>query len=383
MDIPQRFDNIRPYTPEELPAAYDKLAADPFFPAIAAYVLPGVPSEKVSEAMHACRTSLEFQKVFCHPFLKRLEAKATKGCSLDHSAIDKSQRHTFVSNHRDIVIDSAFLSMLLIDSGFDTTCEIAIGDNLLSLPWVETLVRINKSFRVERGLTPSAKLQSAQALSAYMHFAIAQKGENLWIAQSEGRCKDSDDRTQTAVLKMLAMEGEGPVEQRLAELNIVPLSISYEYDPCDYLKAAELQRRRDDPGFKKAPGEDEHSMLTGVTGYKGEVHYHMGGCINPFLEIIPTGQSRNATLAQVAAHIDRVIHSNYRLYPGNYVALDLLNGSTAHAAHYTAEQKEAFESYIAGQMAKIAIPEPDTAFLRRSMLLMYANPAANHLAAIA
>ena len=240
MKIPETFDAIRPFTPEELPAAYDRLLADPGFQAVLAYLYPGVPVEAVGEKMRQCRTSLDFQLAFCYGFLEQLLAKAAKGCDMDAGNIDVSGRYTFVSNHRDIVLDSALLDKLLIDVGFSTTCEIAIGDNLLSLPWVRDLVRVNKSFIVERSLSPRQMLMASKRMSDYMHFAIAEKHENVWIAQREGRAKDSDDRTQPAILKMMAMGGEGTPAERLAQLHIVPLAISYEFDPCDYLKAKEL-----------------------------------------------------------------------------------------------------------------------------------------------
>ena len=381
MKIPETFDAIRPFTPEELPAAYDRLLADPGFQAVLAYLYPGVPVEAVGEKMRQCRTSLEFQLAFCYGFLEQLLAKAAKGCDMDAGNIDVSGRYTFVSNHRDIVLDSALLDKLLVDVGFSTTCEIAIGDNLLSLPWVRDLVRVNKSFIVERSLSPRQMLMASKRMSDYMHFAIAEKHENVWIAQREGRAKDSDDRTQPAILKMMAMGGEGTPAERLAQLHIVPLAISYEFDPCDYLKAKELQQRRDDKEFKKAPGDDVLSMRTGIVGFKGRIHYHCAPCIDGFLATlsdVPKGEFFD----RVAAYIDRGIHRNYRLFPSNLVALDLLEHSDAHAGDYTPEEKGFFLKYIEGQLAKIEMEHPDREFLREQMLTMYANPARNHFAAL-
>ena len=254
MTIPEAFDSIRPFEPEELPQAYDRLLADKQFVEVLAFLYPGVPAEAIAAKMRQCRTNLEFQKTFCYTFLEQLLLKVAKGCDMDTSQVDVTKRFTFVSNHRDIVLDSALLDKLLIDAGFTTTCEIAIGDNLLSLPWVRDLVRVNKAFIVERSLPPRQMLLASKRLAEYMHFAIAQKNENVWIAQREGRAKDSDDRTQPAILKMMAMGGEGSPAERLKQLHIVPLAISYEYDPCDFLKAKELQQRRDTTDFHKAPG---------------------------------------------------------------------------------------------------------------------------------
>jgi hypothetical protein len=231
------FDAIRPFQPEELPAAYDLLVANPQFRAVVGMLYPQVPFEALEKKMRACNTSMEFQLAFCYDFLEMLMAKASLGMDINVDAIDVSKRFTFVSNHRDIVLDSALLDKLLVDAGFKTTCEIAIGDNLLSLPWVKDLVRINKSFIVERSLQPREMLLASKRLSEYMHFVIQEKNDNVWIAQREGRAKDSDDRTQPAILKMMAMGGTGTPSERLQQLHIVPLSISYEFDPCDFLKA--------------------------------------------------------------------------------------------------------------------------------------------------
>ena len=286
MKTPAIYDDIRPFEPEELPQVYERLLADKQFCAVMAYLYSGVPVEAIAAKMKACKTSLEFQKAFCYGFLDNLLSKASKGCDMNVDDICTEQRYTFVSNHRDIVLDSALLDKLLIDVGFTTTCEIAIGDNLLSLPWVKDLVRINKSFIVERSLPPRQMLMASKRLAEYMHFAIAEKNENIWIAQREGRAKDSDDRTQSAILKMMAMGGEGSPIERLKALHIVPLAISYEYDPCDFLKAKEFQQRRDNADFHKSANDDVVSMRTGIMGYKGYIHYHCAPCIDDYLNTL-------------------------------------------------------------------------------------------------
>ena len=378
MTIPEAFDSIRPFEPEELPQAYDRLLADKQFVEVLAFLYPGVPAEAIAAKMRQCRTNLEFQKTFCYTFLEQLLLKVAKGCDMDTSKVDVTKRYTFVSNHRDIVLDSALLDKLLIDAGFTTTCEIAIGDNLLSLPWVRDLVRVNKAFIVERSLPPRQMLLASKRLAEYMHFAIAQKNENVWIAQREGRAKDSDDRTQPAILKMMAMGGEGSPAERLKQLHIVPLAISYEYDPCDFLKAKELQQRRDTTDFHKAPGDDVRSMQTGILGYKGRIHYHCAPCIDQFLDTV-ADMPKGELFDKVAAYIDQEIHRNYRLYPANFIALDMLEGSNAHEDRYTKEDKAFFDKYLQGQLAKIDLEKPDHQFLRERMLTMYANPARNQL----
>ncbi len=381
MIIPKEFDTIRPFEPEELPEVYDRLLADQQFQTVLSYLYPQVPFEMIAAKMRQCKTNLDFQKAFCYTFLKQLLAKASTGCDMDSSAIDNTRRYTFVSNHRDIVLDSAFLDMLLIDNGFTTTCEIAIGDNLLSLPWVKDLARLNKAFIVERSVSMRQMLIVSKRLSDYMHFAIREKKENIWIAQREGRAKDSDDRTQESILKMMAMGGEGSIIDRLCQLHIVPLAISYEFDPCDFLKAQEFQLKRDVSGWKKSANDDVVSMQTGIMGYKGRIHYHCAPCIDDYLRHLPEDMPKTELFAQVAAHIDNEIHKNYRLYPNNYIAMDLLKGTAEHSDCYTVEEKVRFEQYLAGQMAKIQLDNKDDDFLYERMLTMYANPAINLLKA--
>ena len=371
------FDAIRPFEPEELPEVFERLLGNAQFAQVVAYVFKDVPFDMLAQKMRACKTNLEFQVAFCYPFIKGLLQKASLGCDMNVDAIDMEKRYTFVSNHRDIVLDSALLDVLLVDAGCKTTCEIAIGDNLLSLPWVKDLVRINKSFIVERSVSLRQMLLSSKRLSDYMHLVIAQKHDNVWIAQREGRAKDSNDRTQEAIIKMMVMGGEGTLVERLKGLHIVPLAISYEYDPCDFLKAQEFQLKRDIADWKKGPMDDVVSMQTGIMGYKGHIHYDAAPCIDAWLDTLDPDMPKADFFKAVATHIDEEVFRRYRLYPSNYVALDELEGTTAHADRYTAEQKAQFDGYIAQQMAKIQLPDKDEAFLRERLLTMYANPARN------
>lgn len=371
------FDAIRPFEPEELHEVFERLLGNAQFAQVVAYVFKDVPFDMLAQKMRACKTNLEFQVAFCYPFIKGLLQKASLGCDMNVDAIDMEKRYTFVSNHRDIVLDSALLDVLLVDAGCKTTCEIAIGDNLLSLPWVKDLVRINKSFIVERSVSLRQMLLSSKRLSDYMHLVIAQKHDNVWIAQREGRAKDSNDRTQESIIKMMVMGGEGLLVERLKGLHIVPLAISYEYDPCDFLKAQEFQLKRDIADWKKGPMDDVVSMQTGIMGYKGHIHYDAAPCIDAWLDTLDPDMPKADFFKAVATHIDEEVFRRYRLYPSNYVALDELEGTTAHADRYTAEQKAQFDGYIAQQMAKIQLPDKDEAFLRERLLTMYANPARN------
>ena len=377
-----KYDSIRPFAPEELPEVFDRLVQNEQFCQVLAYLYPGVPVEAIRQKMHQCKSNLEFQKAFCYEFLKNLLAKASLGCDADFSNLDLRNRYTFISNHRDIVLDSALLHVMLFDAGCDTTTEIAIGDNLLKLPWVKDIVRLNKSFIVQRSLPMRQMLAASKLLAEYMHFVIAEKNDNVWIAQREGRAKDSNDRTAEAILKMMTMGGEGSIKERLLSLHLVPLAISYEYDPCDFLKAQEFQLRRDVADWKKGPMDDVVSMQTGIMGYKGHIHYHAAPCIDEWLRALPDDMPKTEFYTAVAEHLDHEIWRGYRLYPSNFVALDLLRGTAEHADRYTAEDRQRFEVYLDAQLKKVQLPNPDWAFLRKSVLTMYANPAINQLSVI-
>ena len=353
------FDEIRPYHDEELPGVYEELIADPAFRQVAMAAFPGVPFEMLAAKMRSCRTKLEFQKAFGYVILKKIMQEASDGVTLDNELADKAGAYTYISNHRDIILDSGFLSVLLVDNGGDTV-EIAIGDNLLIYPWIKKLVRINKSFIVQRGLPMRQMLESSARMSRYMHYTIGEKRQSIWIAQREGRAKDSDDRTQDSVLKMLAIGGEGDVVDRLMQMNIAPLSISYEFDPCDFLKAWEFQLKHDHPDYKKSTAP----------------------CINDRLAVMDRKMPRQELFSHVSALIDREIHRGYRLYPCNYVAADLLAGTYVYAGHYTEEDRWKFLSYLEERIEHIQLANKDEDFLRTKILEMYANPLKNHLKAM-
>ena len=377
------FDEIRPYEPEEMKQAFEDLLNDRQFNVLmkgfAPWLPKGIRNGLLRLAFKGVKTPLDFQKRFMKPIVKYIIRKHTDGCTFDDKAISAYSkpdfRYTFVSNHRDIVLDSAFLDVKLVGDGYPTTVEIGIGDNLLIYPWIKRLVRMNKAFTVRRGLSLRETLAASQLMSRYIHFAVTQKKENIWIAQREGRAKDSDDRTQEAVLKMLAMGGD------LQELNIVPLTISYEYDPCDYLKAREFQQKRDNPAFRKSRQDDLDNMKTGIFGYKGRVVYRTAAPVNTWIDELKD-LPKTEYYKAVAERMDKEIHRGYELFPSNYIALDELNGNTANAMHYTETDKQRFEKYLSGQLAKIQIPNKDEAFLRERILTMYANPVKNKLAAV-
>lgn len=373
----ENFDDIRPYGPGEVRPAVESLLHDRQFMTMLRGFIP-LPKPLIRFIIRALfigvDTPLDFQLRYMKHVVRYVLRKCSDGCTFSgHPLPAKSQHHTFVSNHRDIVLDSAILDLKLVEAKYDTTVEIAIGDNLLIYPWIRTLVKINKAFTVKRGLSPRQLLESSMLMSRYIHHAVKEKGENIWIAQREGRAKDSDDRTQDSVLKMLSYGGD------LADLNIVPLTISYEYDPCDYLKAKEFQLKRDNPAYKKTKQDDLENMKTGIMGYKGRIHYECAPCINTWLEDLRT-LPKTEFFGEVAKRMDKEIHAGYKLFPCNYIALDMLESGKVYDSHYTAADVERFSKYLEGQLAKINIPNKDDAFLRQCMLTMYANPARNKMA---
>ena len=374
------FDEIRPYNPEELPAVYEELIADEEFKAAMAYAFPQMPFEHICAAMRGSKTNLEFQKAIVKPFLEGLLAKLSKGLELTCDNKEELSDALYISNHRDIILDSAFLSVALVGA-IDNTVEIAIGDNLLIRPWIKKLVRVNRSFIVQRSISMRELLLSSKRLSSYINYAINEKKQPVWIAQREGRAKDSNDLTAESVLKMLAMHSAGDPIDALKALNIVPTAISYEYDPCDYLKAKEFQQKRDNKDHKKTPFDDLINMQTGLMGYKGHVHFHVAKCINEELDKIPADTPKGEKFAIAAKIIDRAIHSNYRFWPINYYFYELLTGDTRYSDKYTAEEKGKLDAYLAGQIEKVDLPNKDVDFLRGKILEMYANPVINYIKA--
>ena len=377
------FDEIRPYAEGEVKQAVESLLADRQFSRVLQGFVPWMPgwmrNGLVRLAFVGVNTPLQFQLRFIKPVLKRILRKCSTGYTFAYSGIAPGpERYTFISNHRDIVLDSAILDLLLIEYHFPTTCEIAIGDNLLIYPWIKTLVKLNKAFTVKRGLSPRELLESSQRMSRYMHYAIQEKHENIWIAQREGRAKDSSDQTQESLLKMFAMAGEGSIIERLKELCIVPLSISYEYDPCDYLKAQEFQQKRDNPSFRKSKQDDLDNMKTGIFGKKGRIHYEAMPCINTWLDELAE-VPKTEVFGEVARRIDQQIHAGYCLFPGNYVAADMLSGTSAYAGKYTDTERKTFEAYLQSRIDLVQIENKDEAFLRERILTMYANPVFNKM----
>lgn len=376
--IPAEFDEIRPYMPEELPAAYEELIADPEFKAVMGYVFPQIPFEQVAAMIRGCKTNLEFQKTLVRPFLEGLLKKFSAGLTSEIENVDNLKNALCISNHRDIILDSAFLNLVFVGN-IDNTVEIAIGDNLLIRPWIKTLVRVNRSFIVQRAPSIREMLASSKRLSSYMHYAVTERNQPVWIAQREGRAKDSNDATQEGLIKMLSMYSNDDIVDALKALNITPVTISYEFDPCDYLKAKEFQQKRDNPEHKKSPFDDLQNMQTGLFGYKGAIHYHVADNINNEIDKIDRALTKNEKTAAVARIIDGVLHKNYKFWPVNYYFYDLLTGDTRFADKYTDDDKAKLDAYLAERISKVDLPTKDEAFLRTKILEMYANPLINNM----
>jgi hypothetical protein len=376
----QRFDfeDIRPLYDEEVPEVMASLLKEPAVEHFVKYLAPDVPFDVMKQQLAAQTSKHGFQTQVVAPLLWKLAEKTTASLDIGGTElISHDESYTFMSNHRDIVLDAAFLNILLHSKGFDTV-EVAIGDNLLVYPWIRNLVRMNKSFIVKRNMPVRQMLEVSRRLSSYIHFALKIKGQSIWISQREGRSKDSADRTQSSVIKMLAMGGGKDLRQSVRSLNICPVAISYEYDPCDYLKAAEYQLKRDLPNYKKSKADDLLNMQTGLTDYKGRVHFELAGPITQALDAVPEDVVKGDFITAVTDIVDNAIHRNLRMYPGNYVAYDMLYQTDKYADKYSAAERETYNNYIQGQLAKIKIEGKDEAFLLERLLTMYANPLINY-----
>lgn len=378
-----KFDDIAPIYDYDVKESLKELVNDPWFTQAARYIFPNVEWNAFVEQLLKIETKFEFQSKIISPFIWSIVDKTAKLVNAEgFENIDVANQYLYLSNHRDIVLDAGLLNIILHRHGYNTT-EIAIGDNLLVYPWIRTLVRLNKSFIVQRGVSVRQMMEVSKHLSEYIHYAIKEKKESVWLAQREGRAKDSNDRTQGSLLKMLSLapEGVGFIDS-LKDLNIIPLSISYEYDPCDYLKAQEFQLKRDDPEYKKSQKDDLVNMETGLLGFKGNIHFQFGKQIGDKLDKLRDAD-RKQQVEMAANCIDREIHKNYKMYPCNYIAYDLLEDTNRFENNYTEEEKAAFEKYLETQIDKIKIPNKDYEFLWKNLLVMYSNTLKNYLEATA
>lgn len=376
------FDDIRPFNNDEVHDAIESLVSSDGLKNALHYIMPDLDWDQFVQAMRMCKTKERFKTTLAYHAVMEIAKKTTFSLTISgRSRIPKDKPCTFISNHRDIVLDAAFLNALLLDIGHGMT-QVAIGDNLLIHPWIDTIVRLNNCFIVKRDISVRQLLKSSMQLSAYIHYTIRDLKESVWIAQREGRAKNSNDHTQNSVLKMLNMAGgvkDNPL-QNLMDLNIVPIAISYEYDPCDFLKAKEFQQKRDNPDFIKSKRDDLLNMETGMLHNKGRVHFTLGSPINDKLALLEKKKlDKNALFTAIANIIDKEIYKHYRFYPSNYVAYDLLHHSVYFRTNYDLRDKMQFETYLQKQIEKIDLPDKNEIFLRTKILEMYSNPLKNHM----
>ncbi len=371
----QYFDSIRPYRDNEMTEVFKQLMNEESFKKLLLFLFPHIPTENFKNKLLSLQSIQEFQIGVIYPYIQEVIKNTTQGVNAEgFEKLDPNKSYIFISNHRDIVLDSAFLNILLHDHGHDT-CEIAIGDNLLIFPWITKLVKLNKSFMVKRNLPARQMLQSSKLLSEYIRYDLTQRNSSVWIAQREGRSKDGDDRTQTSLLKMLNLSGKKTFADNFKELQIVPLSISYEYDPCDYLKAHEFILKKENPEFKKTQEDDLKHMASGIKGRKGRVNFKAGSPINGELESL-NSLDKNEQINKLAEIIDEQIHNNYKLWPGNFIAADIISNTKDFSHKYTKEEESTFNKYIEEHISRLD-KDTDAKFIKDLLMEMYANPVKN------
>lgn len=379
------FSKIRPYTDDEIPGAIQRLIGEPLLYEMMAWVYPNLQKDDIDEMLGEIRTVEGFQEQITAPAFKVITQMTTSGLTFTNmDRLQKDTSYVFLSNHRDIILDSALLNVSLLEKGLKTT-QIAIGDNLLQNNLIYEIVRINKNFIVHRNLNPKEMLQYSKQLSNYIRHTVVENDTSIWIAHKEGRSKDGDDRTASGLLKMLSMSGEGTVDEKLKEIRIIPTVVSYEYDPCDIIKANELLTKKQTGEYVKKKGEDFKSMIQGVIGHKGGVNIAVGNDLRDEYYALEKVQNKNDKVKELAIMIDRQMHSLYKLWPSNYIAYDWLHGTKEYRDKYSPIQRVNFRNYIRGRILKSMMvkkkldlsKEGYSKQLRQILLTMYANPVAN------
>lgn len=372
LDKINRFDSIRPYYESEIPAAMKRIASAPVFEKVSGFLFPGQDVETLRQRVARMESTHEFQFDFMCPAAESIIRKTCSEFSYDGlENVPPGKSYLFVSNHRDIVLDAALLSYALSRQGFDSP-EITFGANLMQGDFVIDIGKSNKMFRVERpGGSIREFYRKSVLLSDYIRTTLRQKGQSIWIAQRNGRTKDGVDRTDQGIVRMFSMSGTSDAVKSLADLNIVPVSISYEWEPCDVLKAIELYQSAQGP-YKKRPGEDLNSILTGILQQKDKVHIHICERLTEE-DLSPLASDSNSNFfRQVATLMDKRICSSYRLTHNNYIARDLMSGYDSYAANYTAEQKAEFLGHLA-ELDRFS-SEFDIETLSEIFLKIYASP---------
>lgn len=370
------FEDIRPYRDDEINPALKRIISNPVFDRIMDFFLPHVDKDKIRELLSETKSIHSFQKNFVYQLVSSIIAKSTAGVTckgMEH--INPGTPYLFISNHRDIVLDSAILQSLLVDSGHNTT-EISFGNNLMINPFVVDLGKANRMFKVNRGGSSRQLLVNSQILSAYIRHTIADRKNSVWIAQRPGRTKNGNDKTETSLLKMLNMSGTGNTEESFRELNIVPVTVSYEYEPCCALKIKELITTSLTGKYQKQPNEDLNSIITGITQQKGRIHLTLEPPLDQILDQLKTKTSVNEKINMLAGIIDTKMHTNFRLWPNNYIAWDIQNSSQGFNEFYTSDDKMKFLEYMEAETGGL---EGDRDKINDIFLGIYANPVSNYI----
>ncbi|WP_419870391.1 1-acyl-sn-glycerol-3-phosphate acyltransferase [Chryseobacterium sp. CT-SW4] len=370
-----KFDEIRFFHDHEVNEALQEISRDPMMRALMTFTFPGKRRQEWREQLKNIHTIWDFQNECIAYTVRQIVAKSSGGLTTSgFDLLDKKTPYLFISSHRDIVLDTSLLNLVLLESGHVMTAS-AIGDNLIGKPFLHLLAKLNRNFLVQRGLSIREQLKSSQIMSEYIEELLHRRNHSVWIAQREGRTKDGNDATQQGVLKMLAMAGgEMPLTEYFKTLKIVPVSISYEYDPTDFLKIPQLLAMHKGEEYVKGKNEDFTNMLTGIVGQKRRIHIHAGKVLDQELdEIAGTVDNKNKQLQAIAQVIDDSIIGSYKLWPTQFIAHDLLYNTDTYSEHYPEKEKQLFERRL-----RMRINSSDK-ISRDCFLEMYANPLVNKL----
>lgn len=369
----QRFDSIRPFYDTEVNEAIHSVVNHPMMKALMSFTFPDVEDEVWKDQLKRTHSIRDFQCNFIYNSVQNVMAKSSEG--LTTSGFEKLEPNTsylFISNHRDIILDTSLLNVALFDHGLVMTAS-AIGDNLVKKSFLKTLSKLNRNFLVQRGLPPRELLESSKLMSEYIGQLLLRENRSVWIAQREGRTKDGNDATHSGVLKMLAMgSDESNLMDYFKKIKIVPVSISYEYDPTDALKMPQLIAEANDEIYIKEKNEDFVTLLSGIIGQKKRIHIHVGDILDIELDKIAKDfDNTNKQVQALAQTIDDSILQSYKLWPTNYIAYDLLNKSTSYSHFYTENEKSLFERRLEMKI------DQNNPLMVESFLAMYANPVVN------
>lgn len=365
------FEAIRPYKDEEVAAVVNAIAEDPIFPIVVKYLYPEADIEKQKEYIRQIKSVEEFQLQIMHKAIRTILEKSSNGLTFDGFDRKDENPHILIANHRDIMLDSAILDVLFVEHN-KPTCQITFGSNLMKGDLVIHIGKINKMFRIVRGGNIKDFYKNSLEVSAYMRDVITNKRESVWIAQRNGRTKDGLDKTEIGVLKMFSMSSDKPFLENMQELNFMPVSISYEYEPCDFLKVAELYISKYQK-YEKSENEDLNSILQGIQQPKGRIHVSLTAPVTLEELKICDQYEKNNKLVRLAEIIDKRIYSGYKLFPTNYIAHDLLIEEGKYSQYYTKEEKLHFIEYMTSGIEALPI-KAERNELIQLFLQIYANP---------